>query len=207
MGQDPAFAALVSLACHDLRTPLATVHGFARVLTRMEGLDEPLPRYLGMMSAASDQMGELLDELGLVARIESGRWEPASRDVDTLELARAAAERVSGAEIAVEGVGTQTTLDAGAAERALAGYARCAVRFGGVDRLELLVDGVTVSLGPVTPDAAPILAGEVVRDLGAAIAARVVDALGGSVALEGEALVVRLPRAPAGSTSGPGGAG
>jgi signal transduction histidine kinase len=32
--QDTSFARLVSLACHDLRTPLATVFGFARTLTR-----------------------------------------------------------------------------------------------------------------------------------------------------------------------------
>ena len=32
MTDDNAFARLVSLACHDLRTPLATVHGFATTL-------------------------------------------------------------------------------------------------------------------------------------------------------------------------------
>ena len=34
MTDDPDFARLVSLACHDLRTPLATVHGFATTLSR-----------------------------------------------------------------------------------------------------------------------------------------------------------------------------
>jgi signal transduction histidine kinase len=33
---------LVSLACHDLRTPLATVYGFARTITRADGLDPTL---------------------------------------------------------------------------------------------------------------------------------------------------------------------
>ena len=36
MTEDSEFARLVSLACHDLRTPLATVNGFARTLTRFE---------------------------------------------------------------------------------------------------------------------------------------------------------------------------
>jgi len=32
---DNQFARLVMLACHDLRTPLATVHGFAHTLARL----------------------------------------------------------------------------------------------------------------------------------------------------------------------------
>ena len=39
MTDDSDFARLVSLACHDLRTPLATVHGFATTLVRGGGLD------------------------------------------------------------------------------------------------------------------------------------------------------------------------
>ena len=85
---DSRFPRLVSLACHDLRTPLATIYGFARTLTRMEEHDERTGRYLGMIEEAAEQMTELLDELGAAARIEAGRWEPALREVDTLELAR-----------------------------------------------------------------------------------------------------------------------
>ena len=38
---DTSFARLVSLAVHDVRTPLATVHGFARTLTRQVELSSP----------------------------------------------------------------------------------------------------------------------------------------------------------------------
>lgn len=193
MGQDTAFAALVSLACHDLRTPLATVQGFARVLTRNDDLADPLPRYLGMMATASEQMAELLDDLGLAARIESGRWEPAPREVDTLDLARAATAKLTGVEVELAGTGARTTLDADVAERALLNFARSAVRHGGLDRLAVAVDGASVRLGPVTADAAPILTGESLRDLGAAIAGRAVAALGGSTGLDGEVLEIRLP--------------
>ena len=41
------------LACHDLRTPLATVHGFAQTLARSEELDETAARYVGMINAAN----------------------------------------------------------------------------------------------------------------------------------------------------------
>src|ERR1035437_7691152 len=93
MTNDTSFARLVSLACHDVRTPLATVHGFAKTLTRSAELEAPADRYVEMIAAASSQMAELLDELSLVARIEAGRYEPALREADTLALAHAAAGR------------------------------------------------------------------------------------------------------------------
>jgi signal transduction histidine kinase len=195
MAGDPAFARLVSLACHDLRTPLATVNGFARTLTRLEDLDDPIPRYLEMMATAAEQMNELLDDLGLVARIEAGRWEHAARDADTLELARAAAAVVPLAPIEVSGTGAAVSVDPEVAERALANLARCAIRHGGLDALSLEVDGTEVRIAPVPADAAAVVTGESLRDLGAAIAVRVVAALGGSATLAGEALVVRLPAA------------
>src|SRR5437763_10808357 len=91
--QDTSFARLVSLACHDLRTPLATVHGFARTITRTAELEEPASRYMSMIEAASNQLAELLDELGLAARIEAGRHDPAPTPVDPGGRARAAAAR------------------------------------------------------------------------------------------------------------------
>jgi signal transduction histidine kinase len=66
------FAELVSLACHDLRTPLATVHGFARTLRRIDGVGETALRYAEMIAAASGQLAELIETLALVARIEAG---------------------------------------------------------------------------------------------------------------------------------------
>src|SRR5436305_5389068 len=81
------FPRVVSLACHDLRTPLATVYGFARTLTRAGNLDERTLRFLEMIEEASEQMTTLLDELGVAARIEGKRWEPALVEADTRELA------------------------------------------------------------------------------------------------------------------------
>jgi hypothetical protein len=53
------FPSLVSLACHDLRTPLATVQGFV----------------------------VLLDLLSLAARVEDGRYDPVLHEADSLALA------------------------------------------------------------------------------------------------------------------------
>src|SRR6059058_2930977 len=98
---DTSFPRLVSLAAHDLRTPLATIHGFAQTLVRMGDLDDTKQRYMEMINAASRQ----LDELGLAARIEGDRYEPNLQPVDTLELARGAAEELGEERVRVGGAG------------------------------------------------------------------------------------------------------
>ena len=187
------FARLVSLACHDLRTPLATVHGFARTITRAGDLEEPTSRYVAMIETASGQMADLLDELGLAARIEAGRYEPTTTQVPLGELVRAAAARLDAELVRVEGEGEPVIVDAPATERALAALVRCALRHGGLERVGVRVDGRRVDVSPITPSSAPVVLGEDLRDLGAAVAVRVVRTLGGSVAVEGETLHVTLP--------------
>jgi signal transduction histidine kinase len=192
VAEDPQFAPLVMLACHDLRTPLATVHGFASTLARAEGLDETSARYVEMIESASGQIAELIDELSVAARLAAGRYDPPLRAVDTLVLARAAAERLGDDRVGVAGEGAELELDHDAIERAVGALARCALRHGGLERVELEVSGAELTLAPVTPASAPVVLGEDLRDLGAAVAVRLIRARGGSVELEGETLRVRL---------------
>jgi signal transduction histidine kinase len=192
LAQDPQFARLVMLACHDLRTPLATVHGFAHTLARVEGLDDTSLRYVEMIISASGQIAELIDELSVASRIAADRYDPPLRTVDTLELARIAAERLGAERVGVAGKGVEVELDPDAIERAVGALARCALRHGGVERVELEISGPELALTPVTPASAPVLLGEDLRDLGAAVAVRVIRARGGSVELDGESLKVRL---------------
>jgi signal transduction histidine kinase len=168
------------------------VHGFARTLLRMEGVGEPMDRYLAIIEEASAQLAELLEDLAIVARIESGRYEPGLRDADTLELARAAAELLDG-KVDVRGDGGSVTVDPEAAQRSVYNLARCAIRHGGLDRLELSADGSELAFAPIPANAVPILLAEDLRDLGAAAARSVIEALGGSLELDGERLVVSLP--------------
>ena len=191
MSDDDAFARLVSLACHDLRTPLATVHGFATTLAR-GGLEPPGDRYVEMIEAASAQLAELIDELSLASRIESGRYEPTLREADTLELAQAAASRLGEDRVQVSGSGAAIETDGDALERGLAALFQSALRHGGLDGVEVEVNGVDVRLSRVTAASAPVVLGEDLRDLGAAVAARLVARLGGSLSVEGETLAIRL---------------
>ena len=191
MPDDSDFARLVSLACHDLRTPLATVHGFATTLAR-GGLEPPADRYVEMIDAASAQLAELIEELSLAARIESDRYDPTQREADTLELAQAAAARLEEGRVRVTGSGAALETDSDAVERGLAALFQSALRHGGLDAVDVQVDGAEVRLTPVTPASAPVVLGEDLRDLGAAVAVRLVRRLGGTVTADGETLAIRL---------------
>jgi signal transduction histidine kinase len=191
--EESQFPRLVSLAAHDLRTPLATVSGFAKTLIRAETLEEPASRYVEIIDAAARQMIELLDELGLAARIEAGRYQPNLQDADTLALAREAAATLGEDRVRVSGEGGAVRVDLEPTQRAVAAQAQCALRHGGVELVELAAAGPELLIAPITPASAPVVLGEDLRDLGAAVAALLVRALGGSVSVEEETLHVRLP--------------
>jgi signal transduction histidine kinase len=193
MPEDARFAQLVTLACHDLRTPLATVYGFARTLGQT-GLEAAPARYVEMIEAASGQMGELLDELGLVARIELGRYDPLLAEIDSLELARAAAERLGAERVEVEGDGTTVRVDVDVTTRALARLAQAAARHSGVDSVRLAVKGAELEISPVGRAAGPVLLGEELRELGAAAAATLFRKLGAELSVADERLTIRLPQ-------------
>jgi signal transduction histidine kinase len=181
------FPRVVSLACHDLRTPLATIFGFARTLTRAGELDARTQRFLTMIEEASEQMTGLLDQVGVAARIEGGRWEPVLREVDTLELASSGDERVR-----AEGSGEPIETEPESVGQALESLAVAASRYGPVDEVTWRVDGRRLELSPVTAGAAPVVTGETVRDLGSLVARSVIEELGGSIELDGETLRVLL---------------
>jgi signal transduction histidine kinase len=193
LAEDAAFPRLVALACHDLRTPLATVAGFAHTLSRMDGLQAPVDRYVEMMIAASGEMAELLDGLGLLARIEAGRYEHLAVAGNSLDLAHAVAARLGAERVEVSGAGGAIAVDPTPAEQAVHGLVRCALRHGGLERVSVSADGSELRVSPVTEAAAPIVTAQDARDLGAAVGVRVVTALGGSVELEADELIVRLP--------------
>jgi signal transduction histidine kinase len=190
---DTSFARLVSLACHDVRTPLATVHGFVRTLVRTAELAPPADRYLEMIDAASAQIAELLDELSLAARLESGRYEPTLRDADTLELARAAAARLGDDRVSVSGEGAVVQTDPVALDRGVSALVQASLRHGGLDEVTVRVRGAALDVSPITDSSAPVVLGQDLRDLGAAVAVRLIESLGGTVTVDAGTLTIALP--------------
>src|SRR4029079_15318907 len=110
---------------------------------------------------------------------------PVRRDVDTLELARAAVPEA-------DGTGTTVTTDPPTVQRSLVALVDCARKHGLVTSVALHVDGKTLTVDPVNAAAAPVIMGEDLRDLGALVALSAIRALGGSPELEAERLLIRL---------------
>jgi signal transduction histidine kinase len=189
---DTSFSRLVSLACHDVRTPLATVHGFVKTLARQVELEPPADRYVEMIDAASGQIAELIDELSLVARIESGRYDPSLREAETLALAQAAAARLGEDRVRVSGEGAIVETDVDAVDRGISALIQAALRHGGLDEVQVTVRGSELDVSPITESSAAVVVGDDLRDLGAAVAARLVRRLGGSVAVADGTLTIRL---------------
>jgi signal transduction histidine kinase len=190
--KDTSFAKLVSLGCHDVRTPLATVHGFAKTLERVTELAPPADRYVEMIEKASTEMAELLDELSLAARIENGSYDPSLRETDTLSLAQSARERLGDDRVQVTGEGAAISTDIEAVDRGVSALIQAALRHGGLDEVHVAVRGAVIEVTPVTAAAAPVVLGSELRDLGAAVAVRLIEKLGGTVTVDGDTLSIAL---------------
>ena len=190
-----SFVQLVSLACHDLRTPLATASGFARTLERLDELGHPADRYIRMIGAATDQLADLLDLLSVMARIESGRYEPQLRATSARALADEAAERLEPERVSVEGDGSDVRVDPEWAAKSVSAVAEAARRHGGLERISISVDGPAVTIAPIVAEAGPIARGDDLKDFAAAVGVQVLTATGVRVELDDDRLRIHFPPA------------
>ena len=188
-----SFAQLVSLACHDLRTPLATASGFARTLARLDEIGHPAERYVEMIGAATDQLAGLLDLLSAATRIELDRFEPQLRPANTRALAEAAAARLDDERASVEGEGAEIRADPDSAVTSVSALAEAARRHGGLEQITLTVAGRAISIAPIVENAGAIAIGEDLRDFAAAVGVRVLQTSGVSLQLDDEALRITFP--------------
>jgi signal transduction histidine kinase len=194
MPSESSFPKLVSIACHDLATPLATVYGFVRTLRRLD-LEAPADQYTEIILGASEQLRDLLDQLSIVERIESGSYNPALVEVDSLALALEAADELGEGRVVVSGDGAPVRVERKATRRALAQLARAAARHGGHDSVGLEVRRTELQLFPLTRASTPVLLGDDVREFGAPAAGVLIRFLGGSLEAQDERLLIRLPTA------------
>ena len=166
MTNDRQYAELVSVACHDILTPLATVYGFARTLERVE-LEPPADRYVEMIGAASKQIDDLVDQLRLATRIQLGVYKPVLVETDSLELAQAAAELLEEGRVEISGEGSAVLVDPEPTARALAQLTRATARFGGHDTVTMQVAGPVLTVAPLSRPAEAVVLGEEFRELAA----------------------------------------
>ena len=185
---DERLPRLVELACHDLRTPLATISGFAKTLARTGELNDRDAHFVEVIDEAAGQLAVLVDLLAQAARIESGRYAPPVAEVDTMELARAFVDE----RITVEGAGLPVETSRDAVGSALGLLAVAAIRFGEVPAVSWRVRGRELALSPLAPAAEPVVTGATPRDLGALVARMTIEALGGAISVGYGSLAVQL---------------
>jgi signal transduction histidine kinase len=198
MTQDPIhLGGLMSAIAHDLRTPLATIYGFAKTIERGGGLDERQQRFLGLIIAAAADMDRMIENVSTIGHIAEQRISLDLAPVGTDALAAAAQqavpERADGRRVVVR-TGTPATVetDADRAARAVALVAEAALRLE-PSRQEAYVqaDGPAIRTGPFSAQLLPGLEAHG-RDVPVETARIVLAHLGATLVTEGEELVVRF---------------
>lgn len=91
----------LSVAAHELKTPLTGLKGFTQVLTRQVERSESQPldlarlkRNLGIINKQSDKLTYLIDQLLDVSRIEAGKLQLDQRATEVLSMVREVMEQV-----------------------------------------------------------------------------------------------------------------
>lgn len=90
---------LLSVASHELRTPITAIKGFAQLLrrdvARAAEVAPRAPRHLAALLSQIDRLARLVDELLDVSRIETGRLEVHREQCDLAIILREVAERLT----------------------------------------------------------------------------------------------------------------
>ena len=121
-------------ASHELRTPLATIAAAAETLEIAERRED-VAKFGGIIQAETERMGQLVEEMLALARLESGLTEPEIEEVDAGELVEGAvaairtqAER-AGVSLSAEYRGGRVSADPELARRAVLNLLHNAVKF------------------------------------------------------------------------------
>ncbi|MDH5373978.1 MAG: HAMP domain-containing histidine kinase [Acidimicrobiia bacterium] len=135
----------VSMVSHELRTPLTSIAGFASMLheTWQSLPPEEVAEFLGIVNTQSEHLSDLVEDILVIPRIETGRLPLDSTDVDLSELAH----RVNGftftpgmsreASVAIPG-GVLVRADPRRVQQVLRNLLENAKKFGGD---QILVEG------------------------------------------------------------------
>ncbi len=189
----PGFPELVSRACHDLRTPLASAYGFSRTLERLGAVEGDHARYLALVVESTEELGRLIDALALIARVQDGRLTLERTPVGTAELVADAHGRVPSGRLTATGAGARVEVDRARAAAGIAWLAEAALHAIPGDSALVLDarDDGAIAVGPL-PAAMDDRLVDGTGDLRARGALAVAEAHGGSLAREGEWAVLRL---------------
>jgi len=188
---------LMSAVAHDLRTPLATIYGFAKTIERGGGLDERQERFLGLILAAAADMDRMIENVSTVGHIAEGRLSVEKASVDSMAVAAAAVEAVperpdGRAVVLRRGVSAPVDTDIERAARAIALVAEAALRLEpGRPEAYCRADGEAIRCGPFSEALLPGLEAHG-RDVPVETARLLLAHLGATLTTEGDELVARF---------------
>jgi signal transduction histidine kinase len=188
---------LMSAVAHDLRTPLATIYGFAKTIERGGGLDERQERFLGLILAAAADMDRMIENVSTVGHIAEGRLSLDRASVESMAVAAAAVEAVperhDGRKVVLRpGVSAPVDTDIERAARAIALVAEAALRLEpGRAEAYCRADGNAIRCGPFSEALLPGLEAHG-RDVPVETARMLLQHLGATLTTEGDELVARL---------------
>jgi signal transduction histidine kinase len=188
---------LMSAVAHDLRTPLATIYGFAKTIERGGGLDDRQERFLALILAAATDMDRMIENVSTIGHIAEGRLSVERASVESVAVAAAAVEAVperSDGRLVVlrPGVTAPVDTDIERAARAIALVAEAALRLEPA-RAEAYcrADGNAIRCGPFSDVLLPGLEAHG-RDVPVETARLLLGHLGATLTSEGDELVVRF---------------
>ncbi|WP_308198420.1 sensor histidine kinase [Actinomadura terrae] len=180
----------VADASHELRTPVATIRGYAELFRRgAAGRPEDLAKAMARIESEAERMGVLVDELLLLARLDQGR----ALEHGPVDLGALAGDAVADARA----VAPEHPV-------ALEGEGPLAVR-GDADRLRQVLANLLANVRHHTPEGTPAVVRYGVRDGGAVL--EVEDAGPGLTAEQRARAFERFYRADPSRSHGRGGSG
>jgi signal transduction histidine kinase len=204
----------LSLAAHELKTPLTSIKGFAYSLARRLEKGEPAdPRSVTILERQAERLHGLLEEMLEVSRLEMGRFALHQEPCELGELAQSALRSVRrlglDSEVTVEGKGSfPLNADRERVERAIGALIQRARALGSPVKVALSREGTRAQLRVSWPDRTLTPAERASafdprweepqltrQGLGMAlfIARHCISLHGGELACEADALVIRLP--------------
>ena len=152
---------LLSVASHELRTPITAIKGFAQLLrrdvARAAQIVPRAPRHLEALLSQIDRLARLVDELLDVSRIETGHLEVHRESCDLAGVLREVAERLTaeatrrGQQIVLDSPpdGVRGEWDPGLLDQVVTNLLDNAIRFsptGGTIHLYLTAEGAQACL-------------------------------------------------------------